>query len=81
MSPYPLTQFLRQVLRLQVGISAQHAQILVAADAGDSHDIETLLEQPRGGLVAQVMKPDVFEAGPAYRADIGAFDGFGGKAG
>mgnify|MGYP001817854514 FL=1 len=62
-------------------IPSQHAQILVAADAGDFHDIETLLEQPRSGLVAQVMKPETFDAGPAYRADIGAFDSFGGEAG
>ena len=62
-------------------IPSQHAQVLVAGDAGDFHDIEALLEQPGGGLVAQVMKPEVFDAGPAYRADIGAFDGFGGDAG
>ena len=41
-------------------------------------DIETLLERAGGDFVAQVMKPEVFDAGPACRADTGAYRGFGG---
>lgn len=51
------------------------------SDAGDFHDIQPLLEQPGGGLVAQVVEPQVLDAGPAYSADVGTFDGFGGDAG
>jgi hypothetical protein len=53
----------------------------VAGDRGDLHDIETLLEQSGGGLVAQVMEPEVLDAGPAHRTDVGALDSLGGDAG
>ena len=53
----------------------------MAGDAGDLHDIETLLEQPGGGLVAQVVEPEVLDAGPAHRADVSTLNGLGGKAG
>ena len=62
-------------------IPSQHAQVLVAGDAGDFHDIEALLEQPGGGLVAQVVEAEVFDVGPAYRTQLGALDRFGGDTG
>src|SRR5680860_1342895 len=64
-----LTELLRQVLCFQVRIPAQHAQVLVPGDAGDFHDIQTLLEQPGSSLVAQVMKAQILETGPAHGAD------------
>ena len=39
-----LSQLPRQILCLQVRVSAQHAQVFVAGDACDLHDVETLLE-------------------------------------
>ena len=62
-------------------IPAQHPQILVPGNAGDFHDIQTRLEQQGGGLMAQVMEAQVFDAGPAHGADVGALDGLGGEAG
>ena len=62
-------------------IAVQHAQVLVPGDAGDFHDVQPLLEQPGGGLVAQVMEAQVLDAGASHGADIGALDGLGGEAG
>ena len=62
-------------------IPAQHAQILMPGDAGDFHDIQALLEQPGGGLVAQVVEPQILDPGSAHCADVGAFDGLSGDAG
>jgi len=61
-------------------IPAQHAQILVPGDGRDLHDIEALLEQTGGCLVAQVVESQVINTGPADRADVGALDGLGGDA-
>lgn len=47
-----LPQLPRQILRFQMRVPAQHAQILVAGDAGHLHDIEAFLEQAGGGFVA-----------------------------
>jgi hypothetical protein len=33
-----------------------HTQVFMVGDAGDFHDVESALEQVRGGLVAQVVK-------------------------
>ena len=62
-------------------IPPQHMQILVPGDAGDLHDIQSLLEQSGGGLVAQVMEAEVFDPGPAYCPHAGTLDGLGGDAG
>ena len=51
----------------------------MAGDAGDFHDVETLLEQSRRGLVVQIVKAQVLDAGPANGASEGAFDRFGGQ--
>jgi hypothetical protein len=51
----------------------------MASNTGHLHNIQSLLEQPRGGLVAQVVEPKILDPGPANGADIGAFDGLGGK--
>ena len=48
-------------------IAVQHAQVLVPGDAGDFHDVQPLLEQPGGGLVAQVMEAQVLGASGASR--------------
>jgi hypothetical protein len=53
-------------------VPPQHAQVLVAGDARDFHDVQSLLEQPGGRLVAQVMEAEVFDAGPSYRTQVGA---------
>ena len=39
-----LSQLPRQIFCLQMRIPSQHAQVLMAGDAGDLHDIQTLLE-------------------------------------
>jgi hypothetical protein len=51
-------------------IPAQHAQILVSGDAGDLHDVQPFLEQPGGGLVAQVMESEVFDDVSTYRTHV-----------
>ncbi len=48
-------------------IPPQHAQVFMAGDAGYLYAIEALLEQPGGGLVAQVVEPEVLDAGSVYR--------------
>ena len=53
----------------------------MAGDAGDLHNIQALLEQPGGGLVTQVVEPEVLDAGTSHRANVGTFDGLGGEAG
>ena len=73
-------QLPRQVLRLQVRIPPQHAQILVPRDARHLHDVEALLEQPGGSLVTQVVEAEVFDVGPFYRTHLRALDGLGGDA-
>ena len=50
------SQLPRQILRLQVCVSAQHAQVLVARDARDLHNVQAFLEQTRCRLVTQVVK-------------------------
>ena len=47
-----LTQLLRQLFRLQMRVPPKHAQVFVAGDARDLHDVQTFLEQPGGRLVA-----------------------------
>ena len=76
-----LPQLPRQILRLQVCVPAQHTQILVAGDAGHFHDVEAFLEQPGGGLVTQVVKVQIPDAGAVCRAPECAFDRFGGETG
>jgi len=53
----------------------------MAGDAGRLHDVEVFLEQPSGGLVAQVVKVQICDTGPAYGASVGAFYSLGGEAG
>lgn len=53
----------------------------MAGNTGDLHDIQAFLEQPGGGLVAQVVEAQVLDAGPAHGTDIGTLDGLGGDAG
>lgn len=50
-------------------------------NAGDFHNIQTLLKQPGSGLMTQVVEAEVLDVGPTYCTNIGAFDGFGGSAG
>ena len=76
-----LPQLLRQILRLQVGVPSQHTQILVPGDARDLHDIQPFLEQPSGGLVAQVVEAEVFDSGPSGCPHVGTLHGLGGDAG
>ena len=76
-----LSKLPRQVLCLKMCIATQHTQILVPGDAGNFHDIQPFLEQPGGGLMAQVVESQVLDTGPAYGADIGTLDGLGGEAG
>ena len=61
-------------------IATQHAQVLVAGDAGDLHDIQPLLEQSGRGLVAQIVEAEVLNTGPAYCAHAGALHRLGGDA-
>jgi len=48
-----------------VRLPTQHAQILVSGGTGQFHDVEAFLEQAGGGLVSQVVKTEVLEAGTA----------------
>jgi|GEM_PF-3919796 len=76
-----LSQLFRQILRLQVRVSTQHAQVFVAGNGGDLHDVEALLEQSACGFVAQIVKAQVLDSGTAHGADLGAFHSFGGETG
>jgi hypothetical protein len=62
-------------------IPPQHAQIFVAGDAGDFHDVQSLLEQPGGRLVTQVVEAEFLDTGPSGRAHVGALHRLGGDAG
>lgn len=77
----PSAELARQVFGLQVGVTAQHAQILVARDARDLHDIEAALKKAGGGLMAQIVETQVFESGSAHGADKGLFDRLGCESG
>jgi hypothetical protein len=79
-APFVSSQLPRQILCLQVRIPTQHAQILVPSDAGDLHNVQSLLEKPRGRLVAQVVKAKVFDAGVTDGAHVGALHRLGGDA-
>ncbi len=50
-------------------------------NAGYLHDVETEFEEARCGFMPQIMEMEVFNPGPAYGTDIGAFDGLGGESG
>lgn len=67
-----LSQFLRQILRSEVSVASQHAQVFVPGDARHFHDIEAAFEQPAGGFMAQIMKAQILDTGPVHRADEGA---------
>ena len=62
-------------------VTPQHAQVLVTGDARDLHNVQPLLEQPSGCLVAQVMETEILDAGPSDGAHVGALHGLGGAAG
>ena len=49
-------------------------------DARDFHNVEALLEQPGSRLVAQVVKAEVFDAGPSSRPHVRALYRLGGNA-
>ncbi len=49
----------------------------MSGNAGYFHNVEAEFEEARRGLMPQVMKMEVFNFGPAYGTDIGAFDGLG----
>ena len=62
-------------------VPPQHSQVPVPGDACDFHDVQPLLEQPGGRLVAQVVEAEVFDAGPSYRTHVGALHRLGGDTG
>jgi len=47
-------QFSSQILRLEMVVPAQHAQVFMPGYASDVHNVEALLDQPGSGFVAQV---------------------------
>jgi len=53
----------------------------VAGDAGDLHDVQSFLEQPSGGLMAQVVEVKALDPGPAYCPHAGTLYRLGGDAG
>ena len=61
-------------------IPPQHAQVLVPGDARHLHYVETLLEQPGGRLVAQVVEAEALDVGPSSRPHVGALHRLGGNA-
>lgn len=76
-----LSQFLRQILRLQMRVPPQHTQVFVTGDGRYFHDVEAALEQACGGLMAQVVKAQILDTGAVHGANVGAFDRFGSEAG
>lgn len=52
----------------------------MASDTGHFHDVEAFLEQPGGGLVAQVVESEIHDPGPANGANIGTIDRLRGKS-
>ena len=46
-------------------ILLQHSQVLVFYYGSNFYDIQTLLKEPAGGLMSQVMKPEINDVSPA----------------
>ena len=57
------TQHLHQILGSQMRVPLQHLQCLMSRNGCDLHGVESLLEQPAGRLVAQVVEAKILEAG------------------
>ena len=76
-----LPQLFRQLFRFQMRVPPQHAQVFVAGDGRYLHDIEAMLEQACGRLVAQIVEVQVLDVSAAGGAGEGAFDRLGREAG
>ncbi len=50
------------------------------SNTGHFHYIQAKFEKARRGFMLQIMEMEVFNPGPAYGTDIGAFDGLGSEA-
>ena len=50
-----------------MGISLKHPEVLVFCDLSNFHHIKTLLKEPAGGFMSQIVEAEINETGSSNR--------------